>query len=169
MEANITGSVLGTALGLGSAIATEIVEIRKQKQAFAHELAMTKERAKIASAETLQKIQVLNVEADIEEMKKLYEHDIAIGANQSEFMSNLRASVRPVVTYLFFFLFVFLKVVTFCVLLKQAELNLDLIATMWDANTQTLFSSIVTFWFGRRAMEKSYDKPIARRLSGPIT
>jgi len=112
----------------------------------------------------------MDVEADIEEMKRLYDHDIAIGQGTGEFMANLRSSVRPVITYAFFFLFMFLKVATFVVLiLQQGSLDLELIAGLWDSNTSTLFSAIMSYWFGRRSIEKRYNLEDANRISGPIT
>lgn len=170
MEEILTDSLIGTVLGFGGAIAQEIVEVRKQKQAFAHELSMTRERIKLADAETANKIKVMNIEADIEEMKKLYEHDIAIGQNAGQFMSNFRSSVRPTITYAFFILFMFLKVATFILIALQAgDIDLSILSGLWDSNTSTLFSAIMSYWFGRRSIEKSYNNDTSRRTSGPIT
>jgi len=44
------------------------------------------------------------------EMQAIYAHDTALNEGTSEWMKNLRASVRPVITYGFFFLLVFVDV-----------------------------------------------------------
>ena len=170
----LTDSLIGTVLGFGGAIAQEIVEVKKQKQAFAHELSMTREKIKLADAETKNKIKVMDIEADIEEMKRLYEHDIAIGQGTGPFIASLRSSVRPVITYAFFILFMGLKVATFIILAKElGSIDINLLSGLWDSNTSTLFSAIMSYWFGRRSIEKRYTTETSatngRRIAGPIT
>ena len=165
----LTDSLIGSVLGFGGAIAQELVEVKKQKQVFAHELAMTTQRIKIADVETKNKLKVMDVEADIEEMKRLYDHDIALAQGAGPFISNLRSSVRPVITYSFFLLFMGLKIATFVVLAQQAgQIDLNLISGLWDGNTSTLFSAIMSYWFGRRSIEKGYERR-SPTMSGNIT
>ena len=47
------------------------------------------------------------------EMQALYAHDTSMNEGTSQWMKNLRASVRPVITYGFFFLLVFVDVAGF--------------------------------------------------------
>ncbi len=63
----------------------------------------------LAQRRSEMKLVELDKKADIEETKGLYEHDRSIDAGG--FINALRGSVRPVITYAFFGLFVATKVV----------------------------------------------------------
>ena len=90
----------------------------------------------------------------VQERQALYAHDIEIGKGASQWMINLRASVRPVVTYIF--------------VLELVALN---VAGVWSAYTtgipfaiamenvfsddeMLILSSIIAFWFGTQAFNK---------------
>ena len=73
---------------------------------------------------------------------------------KSGFAAGLSASVRPVITYLFFGLFLAVKAV---ILLKAMESGADwkdAVPLMFDNETQALFSAIIAFWFGQRSVNK---------------
>lgn len=94
------------------------------------------------------------IAAQQSEMEMIYKHDMSLNEGTSQFMKDLRASVRPVITYGFFFLLVaidatlaykgFISDVDFATLSKQ----------LWDDETQALFASIIAFHFGGRAFGK---------------
>lgn len=88
------------------------------------------------------------------EMQAIYAHDTAIGQGASQWMVNLRTSVRPVITYGFFFLLVGIDGV---LAYKGITSNIDfavLADQLWDNETQALFASIIAFHFGGRAFGK---------------
>lgn len=88
------------------------------------------------------------------EMQAIYAHDTALNEGTSQWMKNLRASVRPVITYGFFFLLLFVDIGLFAYGWHQGE-NFETLANMlWDADTQALFASIIAFHFGGRAFGK---------------
>ena len=71
----------------------------------------------------------------------------------------LRSSVRPVLTYGFFVLFVYVKLVA----LKQALAvdhthAIDLLPIVWDEGTEALFAAVLSFWFGSRAIARFRQK-----------
>jgi hypothetical protein len=72
----------------------------------------------------------------------------------SQWMRNLRASVRPVITYGFFFLLLFVDVGLFAYGWHQGATFVDLAEMLWDSDTQALFASIIAFHFGGRAFGK---------------
>ncbi len=69
-------------------------------------------------------------------------------------MKNLRASVRPVITYGFFFLLVFVDVGLFVYGWHNGVTFVELAQMLWDSDTQALFASIIAFHFGGRAFGK---------------
>jgi hypothetical protein len=88
------------------------------------------------------------------EMQALYAHDTAMNEGTSQWMKNLRASVRPVLTYGFFLLLVFVDVAGFWYGYYMSVPFDDLLNMLWDSDTQALFASIIAFHFGGRAFGK---------------
>jgi len=88
------------------------------------------------------------------EMQAVYAHDTALNEGTSEWMKNLRASVRPVITYGFFFLLVFVDVGLFAYGWNSGVSFTELAEMLWDSDTQALFASIIAFHFGGRAFGK---------------
>lgn len=88
------------------------------------------------------------------EMQAIYAHDMALNEGTSEWMKNLRASVRPVITYGFFFLLVFVDIAGFWYGYYMSVPFNDLLQMLWDNETQALFASIIAFHFGGRAFGK---------------
>ena len=88
------------------------------------------------------------------EMQAIYAHDMSLNEGTSTWMKNLRASVRPVITYGFFFLLVFVDVAGFWYGYYMSVPFNDLLQMLWDNETQALFASIIAFHFGGRAFGK---------------
>jgi hypothetical protein len=94
------------------------------------------------------------IDAQKSEMEAIYAHDAALGEGTSTWMKDLRASVRPVITYGFFFLLVGIDgVLAYKGLTSGIEFN-TLADQLWDNETQALFASIIVFYFGGRAFGK---------------
>ena len=88
------------------------------------------------------------------EMQAIYAHDTSLNEGTSQWMKNLRASVRPVITYGFFFLLVFVDIGGFWYGYYMSVPFNDLLEMLWDSDTQALFASIIAFHFGGRAFGK---------------
>ena len=147
-------SLLGTLIGFGTSIVPEVLGYFKQKQANEQQLNMLEAKAKYASQLSELKLKELDAEADIQETKSIYEHDRTI--NSSPFIDSLRGSVRPVITYLFFIMFICVKATLMYALISGQNIDWTVaIETAWDTETQAIFSAILAFWFGNRAMSKA--------------
>ena len=94
------------------------------------------------------------VAAQQAEMQAIYAHDTALNEGTSQWMKNFRASVRPAITYGFFFLLVGID----CALVWHGFTTgvsfEDMADQLWDDETQALFASIIAFHFGGRAFGK---------------
>ncbi len=150
-------SLLGTLLGFGTSIVPEVLGYFKQQQANKQELAMLEAKATYASQLSELKVKELDAQAEIEETKGLYAHDRAIDAGG--FVNALRGSVRPVLTYAFFTLFATIKGVTLYTMVTTEGMDLSAgMLAIWDEETQAIFSAIIAFWFGNRAMSKAHAR-----------
>ena len=148
-------SLLGSLLGVGTAIIPEVIGYFKQKQANEQELAMLEAKAKFADQMAKLKIQELDAKAEIEETKGLYEHDKSIDAGG--FINGLRGSVRPVLTYLFVLAYLSTKAAMIYAMIAVQNLDWTIAIDMaWREETDgVIFSAIISFWFGNRAMSKA--------------
>ena len=104
--------------------------------------------------ETKAQTQMTIVDAQKAEMQAIYAHDMSLNEGTSEWVKNLRALVRPVITYGFFFLLVAIDTtLAFHGITTNVPFN-ELADQLWDDNTQALFASIIAFHFGGRAFGK---------------
>ena len=101
---------------------------------------------------TANKLKELDLKAEIQELKSLYKHDQTLTTDNS-FISALRSSVRPVITYFFFFTFIGVEVSVIFSLVEP-----EMVDKIWNENTQGLFAAVLSFWFGNRAMSKVMTK-----------
>jgi len=144
-------SLLGSLLGFGTSSIPMIMGFFEKKQANKQELLMLEAKARYASELSKLKLQEMDAQADIEEVKGLYKHAESLAqANKSTFVSALQASVRPVITYAFFSVFAFVKITYVVMAVQSGTEVLPAILEAWDAESQTIFAAIISFWFGNR-------------------
>jgi len=103
-----------------------------------------------SSAETTQAI----IGAQQAEMQAIYAHDMSLNEGTSQWVKNLRALVRPLITYGFFGLLVMIDGLLFWHGFQQNVDFTTLADQLWDNETQALFASIIAFHFGGRAFGK---------------
>ena len=135
-------------LGILGSVIPSIVRIFEKKQEYAHDVEMAKIQA------TAQ-YDVEVIKAAAIERQVIYDHDKSLDGGK--FINALRASIRPVITYTFFILFVAVKWSAAYVMIKQGASIPDMLKAVWDPDTMALFSTIMGFWFGSRVMEKHID------------
>jgi len=148
-------TLLGSLLGFSTSIIPEILGFFKQGQANKQELAMLEAKAQYAQALSSMQLEELDAKAEIVETEKLYEHDMALAA-RGGWVVSLQASVRPVITYLFMATFIAVEGgLVYSLMTTQGADWVTALQAAWSENSQALFSAILSFWFGGRAMSKA--------------
>jgi hypothetical protein len=94
------------------------------------------------------------VEAQAQERNALYQHDIEISKGASQWVVNTRALVRPVITYGLFGLLVFVEIFGFFYAIRTGVNFSEAMTLLWDDETQIIWASVVSFWFGTQAFKK---------------
>ena len=94
------------------------------------------------------------IQAQAQERVALYQHDIEIGKGASQWVVNARAMVRPTITYGLFFLLVFVDMFGFYYAISTGIDFAVAMDQLWDNDTQTIWASVVSFWFGTQAFSK---------------
>lgn len=129
----------------------ELAVMAAQKE---KELALV-ERGYLAQAKVEEiKLEQVQLETQVQERSALYQHDMEIGKGASQWVINLRASVRPVITYGMFLLLVFVDIAGFVYAWNTGVGFKDMLDYLWDDETQIIWASIIAFWFGTQAFGK---------------
>ena len=149
-------SLLGSVLGFGSSFLPEVLNFFKQNQTHKHEMERMKLETDLLEKKSALRLEELDKTAEIEETKGLYEHDRTIDAGG--FVNALRGSVHPVITYAFFLMFVATELVIMLKVLESGDNWMEAVSLMWTPEVQGLFSAVMSFWFGSRAVSKYVGK-----------
>ena len=147
-------TLLGSLLGFGTSFLPEILNYFKKSQENKHELQKMQMQMELMAKKSELNIAELDKEAEIKETEGLYQHD---NVDAGGFINALRGSVRPIITYAFFSLFVAIKITALLSLMNESGMALNMaLDTVWDDQTAGLFAAIMSFWFGNRAVSKYY-------------
>ena len=143
----------------------KILSIFQDRQDKKHELALVAaqkerelalaERGFIAQARVEEiKLEQIQTQTAAEERVALYEHDMKIGEGASQWMINLRASVRPVVTYIFVLELVALNIAGVWYAYTTGIPFAIAMENVFSDDEMLILSSIIAFWFGTQAFGK---------------
>jgi hypothetical protein len=143
----------------------KILSIFQDRQDKKHELALVAaqkerelalaERGFIAQARVEEiKLEQIQTQTAGEERQALYQHDMEIGKGASQWMINLRASVRPVVTYIFVLELVAINIAGVWYAYNTGVPFAAAMAEVFSDDEMLILSSIIAFWFGTQAFGK---------------
>lgn len=96
----------------------------------------------------------VQMQTQAQERSAMYAHDIEIGKGASQWIINLRASVRPVVTYLFVLLLIVVDIASIWWAWTSGAAFMEAIPMVFDADEMQILASIIAFWFGTQAFAK---------------
>jgi len=145
-------TLLATILGALSSALPQLIEMFDRKNRLEHERDLAKLRMDAAAQGVDLQIQLENSRADAREGDSLRQHDSTLDGGS--FIESLRASVRPVITYLFFLLFIIIKSSALIIMVKDGLDITTALVVIWDQETVSIFGAIMGFWFGSRIMDK---------------
>ena len=142
-------SLIGSLLGFGTSFLPKVLSFFEEKRDQAHELKMMDKQLEQQIKLGEQKLQFMNVDADIRETEALQKNQAQITMKSSTWVVNLSATVRPVMTYL---LFIEFMVLTF--FLAFNWIDLQMYDRIWSNEIQAVWAAVVSFWFGQRSFNR---------------
>jgi hypothetical protein len=145
-------ALLSPILGILGSLLPTIVRMFERKQEIKYEIELTKIKLDAAERHADIQFDLESIKANAVERQSLLDHDKSLDGGK--FINALRASVRPVITYTFWMLFVGVKTAAAYTMIKTGADIPTMLTAVWDQETAALFATIVTFWFGSRVMEK---------------
>jgi hypothetical protein len=138
-------TLLGSLLGFGSSFLPKVMDFFQDKADKKHELEVMTRQAEIQLDRTA-------IDANIREVETIHEHDSKLDGGG--FINGVRASVRPVITYLFMSLFLGVEITTYYLLVQNGIAPGDALVSIWDEQIMAMWASILAFWFGGRQFKK---------------
>lgn len=150
-------TLLGSILGFVGSLVPEIFKYVRDRSDQSHELAILDRQVDMMKLRHAQNLEELQVIGETEAMKVLYKYPHKMGV---AWVDALSGSVRPLITYAFFLLYLGMKVVQICGLWKGLDGGTwdHLLSKIWHEEDQVLFATVVSFWFGQRALIRKMKK-----------
>jgi len=128
-------------------------ELQLAQMQTERELKMLKEgyiaQARVEEIRTEQ----IAIQSAEKEREALYAHDIAIGQGAAQWVINARAFTRSFITYGLFILFAFVEIFGFMYAWRTGVDFTIALDALWDNETQIIWASVVSFWFGTQAFK----------------
>tara|TARA_R100001594_G_scaffold109984_2_gene144712 strand:+ start:1526 stop:1981 length:456 start_codon:yes stop_codon:yes gene_type:complete len=149
-------SLLGSLLGFTTSFLPSILDVFKQAQAHKQKLEMMKLQGELLEKKSALRIQELDKQAEIKEVEGLYKHDASLDGGK--FVNGLRSSVRPVITYIFMGLFIAVEISIIVKFMETGGEWTEAVNLLWSDEVAGLWSAILAFWFGNRAISKFQGK-----------
>ena len=158
-------TLLSTLVSFLSGGLPRILDFFQDKQDKKHELALAQlqmqqqlelQKQGFQAQQAVEEIHTeqLQIQTASQERVALYQHDIEIGKGASQWVINMRASVRPTITLGLFFLLVFVDVAGFFYAWEHGVDFKVMLDQLWDDDTQQIWASVIAFWFGTQAFKK---------------
>lgn len=158
-------TLLSTALSFLMGGLPKILDFFQDKSDKKHELELaamqTERELKMMEAGYAAQAKVEEIRTDqiamqsyTQQMTALYDHDKSLNEGTSTWVKNLRASVRPVVTYVFVGLLVIVDIASIWWAWSTAVPFVEAIEMIFDEQEMNILASIIAFWFGTQAFQK---------------
>ncbi len=158
-------SMLSGILGFATSGLPNVLKFFEQKSDQKHECNMAKiemERTLamaekgFASQEKIEeyKTDQVNMETYTQERVALYKNDEASAEGASTWVINLRASVRPIITYVFVIILLVVDFVGLYWAISTGANYAEAMRIVFSNEEMAILASIIGFWFGSRHWQK---------------
>jgi hypothetical protein len=158
-------TLISTLLGFASGGLPKLIDVYQDRGDKKHELALmaaNRDReialAKegfIAQARVEEiKTEQIAMQTQAQEKLAMWKHDMKIGEGASTWVINLRASVRPIVTYLFVGLLIVVDVAGIWYAYSTGVPFAAAMDMVFSDDEMSILAAIIAFWFGSQAFSK---------------
>ena len=135
--------IIGALIGFGGSAFPSICKYFQDKSDKKHEIEVMKLQINAQEKSHNQKLEEINISADIKESENLYRTFYS----GIKWIDAFNGSVRPMLAYAFFLLYGYVKIAYF---VKYGGELTDI----WTSIDNTIFLTIISYFFGQRSMQK---------------
>jgi len=158
-------SLISSLMGFAAGGLPKLIDVYQDRGDKKHELAMmaaNREReialareGFVAQARVEEiKTEQIAMQTQAQEKLAMWAHDAKIGEGASTWVINLRASVRPVVTYLFVALLIVVDVAGIWYAYSTGVAFAEAMEMVFSDDEMSILAAIIAFWFGSQAFNK---------------
>ena len=141
-------TIVSAILGFFSSLIPQTLKIYQDVKDKEHELKVLDIQAELQRQGRYDRLEEIAIEQDVSQQTAMYRTFYSgIG-----WIDGFNALVRPVITFSFFGLYVYIKYMQFGYV-SEAD-YLTVYNVLWGVEDQALFSSIIAFYFGNRTFNK---------------
>lgn len=160
-------TAIASILGALTGMVPSLLDFFKVRENNKQELELAKLQMEAAKQGHQFDLEKIRTQSDAQQQQSLYAFDNQ--SSGSAFMDAFRASVRPVITYCFFVMWIGIELTVTIIGIRRGTDLLSLLKAVWDENTQAMFAAIVSFWFGNRMIEKFWKPQGSSVPSATVT
>jgi hypothetical protein len=142
-------TLFASVAGFITSIFPEIIKYLRDKSDKQHELEMLKKQIEFSQNTSEHKLEEIYLAQDIIESKALY----STFKSGILWVDALNASVRPVLAYSFFLLYLIVKYMQYQLVKDTCDVLLN-VEILWTVEDQAIFAGIISFYFGQRTINK---------------
>lgn len=163
-------ALISALLGFVSSAVPDFIKLFRESKDREHEVTLLKlqmdyDREKLAATindgaqARTQQLQAIEVQADVQQ-QALLNARVKDSLTGIYWVDALAGSVRPVITYAFFVLYLLVKCAQFHLLVSptlpwRGGMTIsEALLSLWTQEDVAIFSAILAFWFGQRALMK---------------
>ena len=154
-------TAISAIIGFFGSIVPQLLKFWQQREDRKHELAILEKQIEAQKVLGTQRLEEVGIKADTEEtlaILKAAEPKIT-GVRWIDGIAGLyNSTVRPTITYGFFIMYALVKYANYASV-KSFYSNLtwyQVVDKMWTEADMAIFCTIISFWFGSRAMGKFF-------------
>ena len=158
-------TLISTLLGFASGGLPKLIDVYQDRGDKKHELALmaanrdreialAKEGFIAQAAVEEIKTDQIAMQTQAQEKLAMWKHDMKIGEGASTWVINLRASVRPIVTYIFVMLLVVVDVAGIWYAYSTGVPFATAMDMVFSDDEMSILAAIIAFWFGSQAFSK---------------
>ncbi len=146
-------TLLGSLLGFLGSMFPEFLKFFQSKVDNVHELQILDRQIEMMKMRHTHHLEEIRQQENVEEIRSLYNYPRPVGILWVDILSG---SVRPVVTYGFFCLYFFLKVMEVIGFLQASDALpwSEALDKIWHEEDHALLAAVMSFWFGHRALKQ---------------
>jgi len=146
-------ALLGSLIGFISSLAPDLFKLLADRRDKAHELDVLEAQIEMQKLGVSQHLEEIRLQTDAAMYQAAHAPQQITGIH---WVDALNASVRPVIAYAFFALYAAIKVMKFATLSgNNLPWQIDM---LWTDEDLAIFSGIISFYFGSRALKARQQK-----------
>ena len=138
-------SIAGALIGFATSFLPRIMDFFQDARDKLHEIHLIELQSRLGDS----KLEMFYVDAEIRQTEALLRHDSSLNRRASQWVTDLAASVRPIISYLFFLLFF-----TLTVSVNADWITIQQFNAIWSRELEAIFAAVISFWFGSRTLNR---------------